>query len=275
MLPGISLSLPEYFYTKFYFARRLLWGFSSSLLFLAFDGVFAIAPGLTVEKVTFKYNLDLRSPSVETKKAQVLTDNLITTGVQLAVKHQKHAQSKHYYSCLFGDSISAGVGNTLGKHTHNFALGGLNTVSLVKQLEKLDAASVKCQKAIIAIGANDAKDKISDELFVENLKNAIALVHSMGAKRVILIPAFYSTVAASHNPNLAGTIPRVEEINILIRQVAVKNKLPVAAAGIQALYKDRALKANLTQDGVHLNRKGIKIYRQVLVKILKYYALAK
>lgn len=273
MLPGISLSLPEYLYTRFYVARRLLWGFSSSLLFLAFDGVFAIAPGLAVEKV-IRNTPDLQSFSTE-KAFQVPTNNLIITRVQLAFKHQKHPQSKHYYSCLFGDSISAGVGNTLGKHTHNFALGGLNTVSLVKQLEKLDAASVKCQKAIIAIGANDAKDKISDELFVENLENAIALVHSMGAKRVILIPAFYSTVAASHNPNLAGTIPRVEEINVLIRQVALKKKLPVAAAGIQALYKDSALKASLTQDGVHLNRKGIKIYRQVLLKILKYYALAK
>lgn len=272
MLPGISLSIPKYFYTRFNFVRCLLWGFSSSLVFLAFDGVFAIAPSLAVEIV--KYTPHLQLSSTETK-FQLPTDNLITTGVQLALKHQKHSGSKHYYSCLFGDSISAGVGNTLGKHTHNFALGGLNTVSLVKQLEKLDAASVKCQKAIIAIGANDAKDKISDELFVENLENAIALVHSMGAKRVILIPAFYSTVAASHNPNLAGTIPRVEEINVLINQVALKKKLPVAARGIQVLYKNRALKASLTHDGVHLNRKGIKIYRQVLLKILKYYALAK
>jgi hypothetical protein len=44
-------------------------------------------------------------------------------------------QKKNYAVCLFGDSISSGLGNTLGNNTFNFALGGMSTISLVEQLK--------------------------------------------------------------------------------------------------------------------------------------------
>ncbi len=190
---------------------------------------------------------------------------------QLAVEYQNiDTQGKQYYGCLFGDSISSGVGNTLGENIYNFALPGLSTTSLVEQIKHLIPANVKCQNAIFAIGTNDAMYGISDALFLKQMEETIAIVQSLGTKKVILIPAFYSTVAASYNPKLAGTIPRVEEINALIRQVAATEKVPIEAEGIQTLFKNRALKENLTNDGVHLNAEGIEIYRQALLKILNY-----
>ena len=196
------------------------------------------------------------------------TDNLSSTPVwQFEVQYQTLAtQNKQYNGCLFGDSISAGVGNTLGEHNYNYALDGLSTVSLVEQL-KLISTKVKCQKAVVAIGTNDALYKISNEMFIKKLQEAIALVQSMGAKQVVLIPAFYSTVAASRNLNLAGPIPRVEEINALIRQVATTQQIPIAASSIQTLFKDQALREDLTNDGVHLNNEGLEIYRQALSQV--------
>ncbi|MBV9387552.1 MAG: hypothetical protein JOZ78_14125, partial [Chroococcidiopsidaceae cyanobacterium CP_BM_ER_R8_30] len=204
-----------------------------------------------------------------TSSQQLFNNNLSSAPWwQLAVTYQDiDTQTKQYSGCLFGDSISSGLGNTLGQ-TYNFALPGMSTVSLVEQLKTLNSAKVKCQKAIIAIGTNDALYGTSDATFVKKMDETIALVQSLGAKQVVLIPAFYSTVAASQNPSLAGTIPRVEEINALIRQVAVAENVPVEASGIQPLFKDRALKENLTEDGVHLNAAGIEIYRRALLKIL-------
>ncbi|MBV8886488.1 MAG: alpha/beta hydrolase, partial [Chroococcidiopsidaceae cyanobacterium CP_BM_RX_35] len=204
-----------------------------------------------------------------TSSQQLFNNNLSSAPWwQLAVTYQDiDTQTKQYSGCLFGDSISSGLGNTLGMQTYNFALPGMSTVSLVEQLKTLNSAKVKCQKAIIAIGTNDALYGTSDALFVKKMNETITLVQSLGAKQVVLIPAFYSTVAASQNPILAGPIPRVEEINALIRQVAATGNVPVAASGIQPLFKDRALKENLTVDGVHLNAAGIEIYRQVLLKI--------
>ncbi|MBE9094269.1 hypothetical protein [Tychonema sp. LEGE 07203] len=93
-------------------------------------------------------------------------------------------------------------------------------------------------------------------------------MRSLGSKQIILIPAFYSTLAASHNPKFAGTIARVDEINVLINKVAAEENITVESSGIQALFKDKALNSDLTIDGVHLNAKGLDIYRKVLLNIL-------
>lgn len=199
-------------------------------------------------------------------------DNLSSTVLwQLEVEYQKLAtHDQQYEACLFGDSITAELGNSLGDRTFNFALNGLSTISLVEQLKILIPANVKCQKTVIAIGGNDAWYGLSDELFVEKLKESIALVRETGTQEIFLIPAFYSTVAASLDPSLAAPLKRVEEINNLIDRVAITEKVPVESEGIQPLYQDNILKDNLTTDGDHLNAAGLEIYRRALLKILNY-----
>ncbi|MEH1954157.1 alpha/beta hydrolase [Nostoc sp.] len=188
---------------------------------------------------------------------------------KIALQYQTLAvQDKQFSGCLFGDSISAGLGNTLGNGTFNFGLNGLSTISLLEQLKTLIPTKVKCEKAIIAIGGNDAWYGISDELFTKNLQEAIALVRTMGTKEIFLIPAFYSTVAASLDPTVAAPLSKVEQINVLINQVAETEKVPVAAAGLAPLYENNVLRGNLTSDGDHLNTEGLKIYRQALLQIL-------
>ncbi|MCC5667511.1 alpha/beta hydrolase [Nostoc sp. CHAB 5784] len=179
------------------------------------------------------------------------------------------AQDKQFSGCLFGDSISAGLGNTLGNDTFNFALNGLSTISLLEQLKSLIPTKVTCEKAIIAVGGNDAWYGISDELFSKNLQEAIALIRTMGNKEIFLIPAFYSTVPASSDPTVSAPLSRVEQINALINKVAETEKVPVAAAGVAPLYENNVLKENLTTDGDHLNAEGLKIYRQALLQILE------
>ncbi|MEH1935081.1 MAG: alpha/beta hydrolase [Nostoc sp.] len=188
---------------------------------------------------------------------------------QIALQYQILAvQDKQFSGCLFGDSISAELGNTLGSGTFNFGLNGLSTISLLEQLKSLIPTKVKCEKAIIAIGGNDAWYGISNELFSKNLQEAIALVRTMGTKEIFLIPAFYSTVAGSLDPTVSAPLSKVEQINALINQVAETEKVPVAAAGLAPLYENNVLKENLTSDGDHLNAEGLKIYRQALLQIL-------
>jgi lysophospholipase L1-like esterase len=198
-------------------------------------------------------------------------DNLSSTILwQLEVQYQVIAtQDKQYQGCLFGDSITAELGTSLGEKNFNFALDGLSAISLVEQLQRLIPAKIKCDKVVIAVGGNDAWYDISDELFVEKLQKAIALGRSLGTQQIFLIPAFYSTVAASLDPNLSAPLKRVEEINALINQIGVIEEVPIATEEIQALYDNHVLKDNLTTDGDHLNAAGLEIYRQALFKILK------
>lgn len=186
------------------------------------------------------------------------------------VKNQVNVtRNSQYAVCVFGDSISAGLGNTLGDRTFNFAISGMSTISQIAQLKFLTAANVRCNQAIIALGTNDANYRVTSNQFMKNMREIVATVKQMGATRIVLIPAFYSTVAASHDPSMAGPISRVEEINALIRQVADSEKVAVFQEGIQPLFEGKALKENLTVDGVHLNADGKNIYRQALLKLLK------
>lgn len=178
-------------------------------------------------------------------------------------------QDKQYSACVFGDSISSHLGNTLGDKTFNFAIDGMSTISQIEQLKFLTGANVKCDRTIIALGTNDADYRVTGDRFVNNMKEIITTVRQMGATRIIMIPAFYSTVAASHDPSMAGPVDRVEAINKLIRQVAESEKVEISQAGIQPLFEGKALKENLSVDGVHLNADGRKIYRQALLTILK------
>ena len=178
------------------------------------------------------------------------------------------SQGQHYRTCLFGDSISAQLGNSLGEQIFNFALGGMSTVSLLEQLKRLSAGGVKCQTALVAIGTNDAWYTISDKQFSQNLGQVIEYLRSQGTQRIILLPAFYSTLAASKNPALAGSIDRVEQNNQLLNQVAVAQQVPVPADALQPLFEGKRLKQNLTFDGVHLNSEGLQLYRAALLKLI-------
>ena len=199
------------------------------------------------------------------------SDNLSSTPLwQLEVQYQKFAtEGKQFSACLFGDSVTAELGNTLGNGTFNFALNGLSGISLVEQLKLLIPTKVRCDSAAIAIGGNDAWYGLSDQLFANKLQESISLVRSLGSNKIFLIPAFYSTVAASKDPSISATNSRVEQINVVMNQVAVKNNIPFELQQVQSLNENSALKDSLSsEDGAHLNDEGINIYRQALLKIL-------
>ncbi|BAU11694.1 hypothetical protein LEP3755_21970 [Leptolyngbya sp. NIES-3755] len=200
-------------------------------------------------------------PTVDWWRSKVQSQITATTG-------------KRYNGCVFGDSISSALGNTLGQSNYNFAMGGMSSVSLLEQLKQLKAGNVQCQKAVIAIGTNDAMFSISDRAFKNNLRQIVTITRTLGASEITLIPAFYSTVEASYNPDVAGTLDRVDEISELIRQVAAEQDVKLISNEIQPLFRDRSLKQEVTFDGVHLNDSGKVIYRKVLLNLLNNSAVS-
>ncbi|OKH43732.1 lysophospholipase [Calothrix sp. HK-06] len=187
-------------------------------------------------------------------------DNLSASPVwQTEVQYQIFAsRGKQFSGCLFGDSVSAELGNSLGEGNFNFALNGLSAISLSQQLQLLAPSGVKCQKMAIAVGGNDAWYKLSDETFIKNLRSSIAIARQMGTKEIFLIPGFYSTDAASHDPTISATNPEVGKINVLINQVASQENIPVVAKYLQVLNENNALKQEYSSsDGAHLNEEGI------------------
>ncbi|MBW4472420.1 MAG: alpha/beta hydrolase [Stenomitos rutilans HA7619-LM2] len=207
---------------------------------------------------------------IDASSAKPPTDTLPATPLwQTLVAYQATVSANKPYSmCLFGDSISAQLVNSLEPETVNFALGGMSSVSLVEQLKQFVAKKVICQNVLIAIGTNDAWYTIADDRVSQNLKAAIGLTRQLGATEIALLPAFYSTLAASKKPNLAGPIARVEAINQVIDQVATAEHIPVEASALQPLFAGKTLKDSLTTDGVHLNAAGIEVYRQAILRVI-------
>ena len=178
-------------------------------------------------------------------------------------------QNTQIKTCFFGDSITSMLGNTLGNDSFNFAIGGMSAISQLEQLKLLTAARIRCERAIVALGTNDAIYRTMDDQFIKNMQQIIMTVkNDMGAKRVVLLPAFYSTVEASRDVSIAAPIPRVDKFNELLGKVAVAQRLSVDGSTLQPLFEGKALKADLTSDGVHLNLEGKKIYREALLKIV-------
>jgi GDSL-like Lipase/Acylhydrolase family len=183
------------------------------------------------------------------------------------------AQNQHYKVCLFGDSISSGLGYSLGEGSFNFAIAGMSSVSQLEQLKRLTAAGVKCETLLMALGTNDAAYRVTDGQFEKNMKAIVAQAkNQMGAQKVAMIPAFYSTVEASHDPSLAGPLHRVNRINGLIVKIAAQEKTILMNDGLEGLFEGQALKQTLTTDGVHLNPDGETIYRAALLKIMSRLA---
>jgi lysophospholipase L1-like esterase len=179
------------------------------------------------------------------------------------------AQNQHYKVCLFGDSISSGLGYSLGEGSFNFAIAGMSSVSQLEQLKRLTTAGVKCEALLMALGTNDAAYRVTDGQFEKNMKAIVAQVRTqMGVKAVAMIPAFYSTVEASHDPSLAGPLHRVNRINGLIERIAAQEKTILMNDGLEGLFEGQALKQTLTTDGVHLNPDGVTIYRAALLKMM-------
>lgn len=201
---------------------------------------------------------------------QIYRQNLASPWLSAMAVQIKQAQNQNqiFETCLFGDSITAPLGDSFGDTVANLAVGGLSTDTLLTQLQRLKESGIKCNQAIVAIGTNDACYGISDHDFIVNYRQIIAQLRSLGANKIQLIPAFYSTVAASHKPNFAGPIERVDEINQLIDEVARIENVVLIDSGLEALYKNHSLRSELTSDGVHLNSKGRAIYREFLIKIL-------
>ena len=182
---------------------------------------------------------------------------------------QMIAHRQHFKACLFGDSISAAIENTLGNDTYNFAIPGMSTLSQLEQLEALKAVQPTCDLAILAIGTNDAAYRTTEAQFESNLKQIIAKFRrDMGTQQIILLPAFYSTVAASHDPSIAGSVERVIAINARLEQVSRTEHLAMQKDVTHALFDGQTLRDDLTVDGVHLNLLGIQIYRTALQRLI-------
>ncbi|WP_293348935.1 MULTISPECIES: SGNH/GDSL hydrolase family protein [unclassified Microcoleus] len=100
-------------------------------------------------------------------------------------------RNAHIKTCFLGDSITSMLGNNLGDNSFNFAIGGMSAISQLEQLKFLTAVRVKCDRAIVALGTNDAIYKTMDGQFVQNMRQIISTVKKdMGGETGDFVASF-------------------------------------------------------------------------------------
>lgn len=178
-------------------------------------------------------------------------------------------QGQTLQQAIWGDSITAALGNTLGPERFNFALSGMTTMSLGPQMERLAPARV--QRGAIALGTNDADRQISPEQYREYLSQAIAQLKAWGCDRIDLLPPHYPTPGHLWRYGYPNALERIEQLKQILASLADGETVCYQADFFASLYpppdQGPHLRRELTTDGVHLNAPGRTLYRELLLQL--------
>lgn len=168
---------------------------------------------------------------------------------------------------FLGNSITAGTdwAKLLNlPNAKNRGISGDITFGVLERLEEVIAA--KPSKVFVLIGINDVSRNIPDSLILRNYKSIISRIRSGSRKTMIY---FYTLlpVNSSFNKfkNHYGKDEHILWLNSEIRKLADK-KVTVIDLYPHFLDTENRLKAELTNDGLHLKPEGYQVWAEVLKK---------
>ena len=158
---------------------------------------------------------------------------------------------------MFGDSHTAyGKWNSTIDKTPVLRLGwsGYTTDMLVGYIEQ--SASFQPKYVFILCGANDISTKdFSVEKTLENFKQMSNILKSRN-----LTPVFQKLMYQHDNLQFNKTI---DSINRGLSEYSLKEHIDLLDIG-EKMYDSSGLKASLTEDSLHLNEKGYKIWSEAV-----------
>jgi lysophospholipase L1-like esterase len=170
---------------------------------------------------------------------------------------------------MLGNSITFGVNwnELMGRTTIvNRGIGSDLTQGFLHRMEYV--YNVHPKLCFIMGGINDIYENISVEKIYENYT---AIIDSLRAHKII--PIIQSTLFVSPKwRNAVEKNKEVEKLNGMLAKYARNKKIFFLDLN-RVLAENDTLKDDLTLDGVHLNSKGYKLWREELEPVLEKYGL--
>ena len=149
-------------------------------------------------------------------------------------------------------------------NTKNRGISGDITFGVLERLDQVVAA--KPSKVFVLIGINDISRNIPDSIILRNFKNIIKRIKT-GSKKTKIY--FYTLLPVNSSFNKFkkhyGKDEHILWLNSEIRKLADK-KVTIIDLYPHFLDAEHHLKAELTDDGLHLNAEGYQIWTEVLKK---------
>lgn len=144
-------------------------------------------------------------------------------------------------------------------------ISGQTTPQMVLRFQQ-DVVELKPSKVVILAGINDIAENTGPISLQDIMKNIIAMVEL--AKTNKITPILCSVLPANKFPWRPDIAPadKVIQLNKMIKSYAKKNKLVYVDYYSSMVDKNKGLKAEYGEDGVHPNKLGYKIMESILLK---------
>ena len=167
---------------------------------------------------------------------------------------------------FLGNSITAGVdwAELLSiKNIRKRGISGDITFGLLERLEEVIEG--KPAKVFVLIGINDIARNIPDSLIIQNYKKIIHAIHSRSPKTRI----YFHTVLPVNNEfkptkNQFNKDEHILYINEALKKMAQNERITIIDIYPHFLDANGKLNKNYTEDGLHLNAEGYKVWAGIL-----------
>lgn len=169
---------------------------------------------------------------------------------------------------FLGNSITAGVdwNELLGMtNVRNRGISGDITFGVLERLDEVTEG--RPAKVFILIGINDVSRNIPDSVILHNYQTIIIRIKKASPETKI----YFHTLLPVNNEftqfkNHYNKDEHILYVNEELKKLAAKEKITVVDLYPHFLNADKKLDKQYTEDGLHLNAAGYRVWKDVLVK---------
>jgi len=168
---------------------------------------------------------------------------------------------------FLGNSITANVdwAELLGKpNVRNRGISGDITFGVLQRLDEVTEGAPA--KVFILIGINDISRNVPDSVILQNYQTVISRIKKESPKTRI----YFQTLLPVNNEftqfkNHYNKDEHIAAVNEGLKKLAARKKITLIDLHPHFLNADKKLDKQYTEDGLHLNAAGYKVWKELLI----------
>lgn len=151
-----------------------------------------------------------------------------------------------------------------GKHIINRGISGTTSGEILEYLSPRWLEEEPDQ-AFICLGTNDMAREIEDDAIIANLSEIIEKIKSYSNKESfrIYVASLFPTLDNPPRPNES-----INRLNTRIHQLADRHQQPYLHLNVFFRDEDNGLEKSFTDDGLHLNKKGYRLWAKLIESLV-------
>jgi len=151
------------------------------------------------------------------------------------------------------------------KNIKNRGISGDNTFGILARLDEV--LESKPKKVFIMIGINDIARNIPDSIILRNYKKIIQTIQSQSSKTQLIVQSILPTNNTfTQFKNHQNKTQHIEFVNAELAKICASENITFLNLYPLFLDEQKRLKAEFTNDGLHLNGYGYMHWKNILIE---------